>query len=140
MKMSTYKRQIAVADIHGMYVLLKNLIEHSIQFNPDEDQLVFLGDYIDRRAQSREVVEYVKTLQVRYPGQIILLKGNHEDLAERALSFLKGQTEQIYFDSPMGHWLINGGQATINSYGDMENCRKELLPFIEQLQLYYETA
>jgi serine/threonine protein phosphatase 1 len=138
-KTNKYKRQIAVADIHGMYALLKNLVEGSIRFNPDEDQLVFLGDYIDRGTQSREVVEYVISLKARYPGRIILLKGNHEDLAERALSFPTWNMEQIYFGSTMGQWLINGGQATINSYGDMEGCREGLLPFIGQLQLYYET-
>lgn len=129
-----YKRQIAVGDLHGVFRLVKDLVERKIRFT-EHDQLIFVGDYIDRCSQSKEVVDYVKALKEKYPDQIILLKGNHEDMAEQALSSIK---DPDYF-SPIAQWLINGGQATIDSYGGVENCKKELLPFIKELELFYET-
>lgn len=129
-----HKRQIAIGDPHGTYSLVKDLVENKIQFNPS-DQIIFLGDYIDRQRQSKEVVDYVKGLKQSHPDQIILLKGNHEDMAEKALSSMKDN----YYFNPMGQWLINGGQATIDSFGGIENCKKELLPFIKELELFFET-
>lgn len=56
-----YKRILAVGDIHGMYDKLIKLMEQ-VQFNPAEDLLIFLGDYIDRGPQSLECVDYVMAL------------------------------------------------------------------------------
>ncbi len=126
------KRQIAIGDIHGCYGLVRKLIEKVIKFTPDEDALVFLGDYIDRQRKSREVVEYVMTMKKKYPYQVILLKGNHEDLAYNALNAPEWSEE-------MALWMINGGEDTISSYGGIEHTRAALLPFIESLKLYYET-
>lgn len=48
-------RLIAVGDIHGDVFKLNCLLE---QINPTKnDTLVFLGDYIDRGENSKEVVE-----------------------------------------------------------------------------------
>ena len=46
-----YSRVLAVGDIHSMYEKLIMLME-KIQFDPEEDLLVFLGDYIDRGPDS----------------------------------------------------------------------------------------
>ena len=43
--MNNFKRILAVGDIHGMYEKLIALMEQ-VQFKPEEDLLVFLGDYI----------------------------------------------------------------------------------------------
>ena len=72
-----YKRILAVGDIHGMYDKLIALMD-KVQFNPDEDLLIFLGDYIDRGQQSLECLDYVMNLQKQYPERVICLKGNHE--------------------------------------------------------------
>ena len=42
-----YSRVLAIGDVHGMYEKLIKLMD-KIRFNPDEDLLIFLGDYIDR--------------------------------------------------------------------------------------------
>ena len=68
----------AIGDIHGSLESLERLLD---KINPDltRDRLLFVGDYIDRGPQSKEVVDYIIRLKnLAPPGQIICLKGNHE--------------------------------------------------------------
>ena len=125
------KRQIAVGDIHGCFDLLKALIEKIIRFTPDEDMLIFMGDYIDRGKKSKEVVRYLGALKEKLPDNVILLKGNHEELAYNALTAPDPGKEMIF-------WRINGGADTVISFGGIDNSRESLIPFVESLQLYYE--
>lgn len=126
------KRQIAIGDIHGCYDLLKELIEEVIRFDPSGDMLIFLGDYIDRGEKSREVVEYVLRLRERHPDAVILLKGNHEALAYNALTAKESRKEMVL-------WRLNGGDKTIASYVSASQAKECLIPFIESLELFYET-
>ncbi|HKN18378.1 MAG TPA: metallophosphoesterase family protein [Dissulfurispiraceae bacterium] len=126
------KRQIAVGDIHGCFDLLKTLIERVIRFSPDEDMLIFMGDYIDRGKKSKEVVRYLSSLKEKLPDNVILLKGNHEDLAYNALTAPAPGKEMIF-------WRLNGGAETVISFSGIKNSREYLIPFIESLQLYYES-
>lgn len=127
-----FKRHIAVGDIHGCFDLLKQLIEKSIGFRADEDLLIFLGDYIDRGRQSKEVVRYLTALKERHPAAVVLLKGNHEELAYNALTAAE-------WGKDMALWRLNDGDDTITSFGSVDNARTVLVPFIEALLLYYET-
>ena len=136
MKRETVSRLIGIGDIHGCYELLLDLVERSVMFDPDEDRLVFLGDYLDRGANSKEVVDYVSGLKKHYPGQIVLLKGNHEDLALRAMLCI-GDEEACTHARML--WYLNGGQATVNSFRGIEKARQTLIPFIGSLELYHET-
>ena len=43
-----YKRILDIGDIHGEYDKLVDLYDNKIKFNPPDDLLVFLGDYVDR--------------------------------------------------------------------------------------------
>ena len=136
MKRETVSRLIGIGDIHGCYELLLDLVERSVMFDPDEDRLVFLGDYLDRGANSKEVVDYVSGLKKHYPGQIVLLKGNHEDLALRAMLCI-GDEEACTHARML--WYLNGGEATVNSFRGIEKARQTLIPFIGSLALYHET-
>ena len=135
MRKEIQRRVVGIGDIHGRYDLLLDLVERSIIFNPETDKLVFLGDYIDRGPQSRDVVEYLSGLKTHYPGQIILLKGNHEEMAFNALT----GDNNGWSDAHM-LWLVNGGLTTINSYKGIENARGALVQFTLSLKYYHETA
>lgn len=128
----TNKRQIAIGDIHGCYDLLKQLLEYQIKFDPATDEVIFIGDYIDRGAHSDKVIEYVRRLKDDYPERIILLKGNHELMAYRAL--LTRSKNDLLF------WELEGGRYTIESFGGFEQARKLLMPFIRSLLIYHQTA
>ena len=68
--------------------------------------LVYLGDYIDRGAQSREVLELLSAEPMEGFESVFLL-GNHE---QAMLDFLS-QPRQA------AAWLSYGGKATLMSYG-----------------------
>ncbi len=101
----------AVGDIHGRLDLLRSLLKRIEadargQVQASKRTLVFLGDYVDRGPDSRSVVAEL----IAGPPQGFdahYLKGNHEAIL---LDFLE---DARYLD----HWLINGGQATMESYG-----------------------
>ncbi|MEE9275792.1 MAG: metallophosphoesterase family protein [bacterium] len=96
----------AVGDIHGQRAMLDLLIER-VPFDA-EDEIVFIGDFIDRGADSRGVVDRVLDFRLRYPRTVCLL-GNHEDML---LDYVKDERK---YDS--GIYLMNGGYATLESYG-----------------------
>jgi serine/threonine protein phosphatase 1 len=68
--------------------------------------MVFLGDYIDRGPDSREVVNLLIDAQSQAPDQVICLRGNHEDMLISAVH-----------DGDHEPWLHNGGGMTLASYG-----------------------
>lgn len=99
----------AIGDIHGRADLLMKLLERidaDAENFAGEMHLVFLGDYIDRGLQSRQVIETLLSDRLaRY--QTYFLKGNHEDAL---LSFLS--------DPGFGpKWAAYGGRETLVSYG-----------------------
>lgn len=69
------KRRIFIGDIHGEYTKLKDLLE-DLHIQP-EDELIFLGDYIDRGKDSKGVLEILRKLKEKLPN-VRLLWGNHE--------------------------------------------------------------
>jgi serine/threonine protein phosphatase 1 len=125
-------RIFAIGDIHGYLNKLRTLMG-KISIDPERDHLVFLGDYIDRGPQSREVVDYILEMQWLYPNTVCLL-GNHEVMF------------QEYLANPRDPWtfLINGGVETIHSYeltGDdpISKLPTEHLNFFNSLRPFYET-
>jgi serine/threonine protein phosphatase 1 len=101
----------AVGDIHGRLDLLRSLLE---QIEADAHtraearvcSLVFLGDYVDRGPDSRGVIAELLTRQPQ-TFDTHFLKGNHEALL---LDFLEDARQ-------LDQWLVNGGEATMRSYG-----------------------
>ena len=77
MATQTPQRLLAIGDIHGCYGLLQRLMDN---VKPTKkDQLVFLGDYIDRGPYSQKVISELLQLQ-QDCKHLIFLKGNHEQM------------------------------------------------------------
>lgn len=69
-------RIFAVGDIHGCHEKLKLLIGR-LPLDPAKDFLIFLGDYINRGEESRQVIEFLLDLEQKVRNTVFLL-GNHE--------------------------------------------------------------
>ncbi len=77
-----------------------------LKFSAD-DQLIFIGDYIDRGKGSKQVIDFLLDLKKRWP-ETVFLKGNHEAMLLGFLG-LHGIGGDVY--------LANGGGDTLLSYG-----------------------
>jgi len=93
-----------------------------------EDRIVTLGDYIDRGADSRGVIEQL--LELGDQCELIPLVGNHE------LMFL----DAVKNLGVRAFWLECGGAETLASYGgEIEDIPGEHLEFIENCLSHYQT-
>ncbi|MEQ1754633.1 MAG: metallophosphoesterase family protein [Micropepsaceae bacterium] len=101
----------AIGDVHGRDDLLALLLER-IKFEHQQNHadrpgvLVYVGDYIDRGARSREVIDRVMR---GVPGfETICLKGNHEHMLLKCVESDDSHQWEV--------WLGNGGDATAESF------------------------
>ena len=76
---------IAIGDIHGNLAALDDLLSKVVPTLATDDELVFLGDYIDRGPQSRQCIERIVALRRSAPCAVVTLVGNHEDWMLRSL-------------------------------------------------------
>lgn len=121
-----------IGDIHGCYASLQALLDKVVD---RADTLIFLGDYVDRGPDSKQVVETLIHLHNTHP-RVIFLKGNHELMFE---DYLTGTTEPSIF-------LRIGGVQTLDSYGIPPHTHGNVLAmlppshvaFFESLTLLYE--
>jgi len=82
-------RIYAVGDVHGCYDLLARMHEQIVneveRDRPDDWRVIYLGDYVDRGPQSRQVLEFLSSA-VESDPRVIALAGNHD---RGMLSFLR---------------------------------------------------
>lgn len=105
-------RQFVISDIHGHYKELMALINKLVKeadFDPEVDQLITLGDHIDRGPDSNKVVQQLIDWTEQYPHWVFLY-GNHEDLMLDALVY----GGRIYHSYDL--WYGQGGRETFYSY------------------------
>ncbi|OMJ68803.1 hypothetical protein SteCoe_33644 [Stentor coeruleus] len=72
--------------LNGQYIDLLRIFEnygepseHLGDGDIESFDYLFLGDYIDRGSRSLETICLLMALKVKYPDQIIMLRGHHED-------------------------------------------------------------
>ncbi|TQS75386.1 serine/threonine protein phosphatase [Ornithinibacillus gellani] len=128
------KRTLVTSDIHGEITAFENILKLA-DYNPEKDQLILLGDYVDRGPNSKAVLE--KVIELKETGAIVL-RGNHDDMMVAAADGQDGAWER---------WERNGAIFTLKSYDStidsMQLPDSELfsahVDFIKQLDYYYET-
>ena len=127
------QRFFSIGDIHGCLDKLMALMG-LINVDWADDTVVFMGDYIDRGPDPKQVVDYVMGLREKHE-RVVCLRGNHEAMF---LNYLDRREEEIF--------LCNGGRDTLRSYGILPDAadRKAKLPpkhleFFRALLPFYET-
>ena len=100
----------AVGDVHGCLQTLDALVDRlRADFDPAADnELVFLGDYVDRGPDSPGVVE--RLLRLRDEVPCTFLRGNHEDFVLRWLDDPRGEAAEVWTQ-------YNHGDQTLAQYG-----------------------
>jgi len=102
-----------IGDIHGMFRPLDALLAAVARRDP-EAHFVFVGDYVNRGADSRRVIDLLLTLP-----NAAFLRGNHDDVLDLLLN------DDCYICHPTAperlsafHWFMQHGLAeTLISYG-----------------------
>jgi serine/threonine protein phosphatase 1 len=139
-------RTIAIGDIHGDLLHLERLLAKLPPLDAG-DTVVFLGDYLDRGPQSRQVIECIEALRTALPGRCVTLRGNHEDAWLRSL------------DEPNVGFLMPPHNGCMPTMLSMTDCRglseydravrlleprswfpPELVEWLRRLPLWYEDA
>ncbi len=155
-------------DFHGQYQdmmrffdLWRAPAELSQDGDIDSYDYLFLGDYVDRGANSLETICLLMALKVKYPAQIHLLRGNHEDPSiNRVFGFAEECEERLEDDvddmssvfrtiNGLFEWLplaalidgrilcLHGGiGSTLNMVSDIEKLRRplEVVHEVENIQ------
>jgi serine/threonine protein phosphatase 1 len=121
-------RLIAIGDIHGCRTALESLLE-AIRPSVD-DTIVTLGDYVDRGADSKGVIDVLIELAGR--TNLIAIQGNHEQMM---LDVISGE-------SSYRGWVQHGGVQTLDSYGfdgQLDFLPAEHAAFMQSMVDFYET-
>jgi serine/threonine protein phosphatase 1 len=121
-------RTIAVGDIHGHADALTGLLR--LVEPRDVDTVVFLGDYVSRGPDSRDVLQAVIDLGRRC--RVVALRGNHEEM------LLDARSNRI----ALAAWVSVGGDASLVAPSASEHRRAlddAQWSFVSGLPTFHET-
>lgn len=131
-------RLFIIGDIHGCRKQLESLLEVVDEQIEEGDEVVFVGDYVDRGPDSKGVIDVILERQKKHPNKHVTLMGNHEDM------MMTG-----------AYWIQNGGIQTIQSYLDNEDDWKDITShedflrrfvpyehkiFLNELKMYHQVG
>lgn len=122
-------RVYAIGDIHGCYNELMTLMTKIYNHADKSDEpfkIVFLGDYVDRGPDSKEVVEYLIRLREDDPHRHVFLLGNHDEM----------MVDHDYIQT----WIANGAMETLLSYSidlSYDDIPLEHIRFIKSLPKWH---
>lgn len=118
-------RTLAIGDIHGCLTALTTLAAF-VPIQPD-DQLVTLGDYVDRGPDTRGVIDWL--IERGQTGNLIPIRGNHDIMMMLARNS----------KAAMRNWLVFGGREAVESYGSFDDIPQSHWDFLENTRRYFET-
>lgn len=128
------KRILVISDIHGELKLFDSLLE-KVKYDADEDQLILLGDYVDRGLDSKGVLNRVSELK---RNGAVVLRGNHDEMMLNVVDGVSGALER---------WERNGALMTLQSYDSSKESVilsagaefEKHISLIREMDYYYET-
>jgi serine/threonine protein phosphatase 1 len=104
-------RLYVIGDVHGCLDALKGVhraIRTDLARRPVADwRIVHLGDYVDRGAESRGVIDFLVAAMAE-DARVLCLRGNHDQMFAQSIT---GDRRAVDL------WLMNGGAETLESYG-----------------------
>ena len=132
------EKVFVVGDVHGQITMMEKILTY---WNPNEEQLIFLGDLADRGENSKATLELAYDLMNTHDA--IIIKGNHDEMLENFLEYPEIALTQYY---------MNGGEKTVDALLNRETKGEDLLdmvaeikekypwllPVLKSLPLYYE--
>jgi serine/threonine protein phosphatase 1 len=115
-----------ISDVHGCYKTLLALIDKLP--NKKDSKIVFVGDLVDRGANSYDVIKFVMD------NNYDCVLGNHEKMFLEYSPMLENDRQ----NEDLKYWLFKcGGEQTLKSYKSKEEFYKQL-DFLKSLPLYIE--
>lgn len=98
-------RTIVISDVHGCVNELNGLLE-AAEYDSKRDQLLLIGDYVDRGPNSKETVKRVMELVLE--NGAIALRGNHD---QRFVDLVRQGSAAV-----RAKFAEHGGMQTLASY------------------------
>ncbi|TDG36367.1 serine/threonine protein phosphatase [Pedobacter changchengzhani] len=118
------KRTLVIGDIHGGLKALTQLLDRAEI--SQQDDLIFLGDYVDGWSESAQVIEFLLKLEKTHNCSFI--KGNHDAWCQNWLS------DEVVDEV----WYHHGGKEAIESYAEFDGlAKKNHLRFFERMKNYH---
>ena len=123
-------KRFVFSDSHGGYKAMLQCLERC-GFNNDEDQLFFLGDVVDGWSETKESIELLLGIK-----NLVYLLGNHDQWAIRGYTgnLFKPENQQ-----ELEAWVVQGGAATLKSYGFETGMPNKHLQFLLNAKAYHIT-
>jgi serine/threonine protein phosphatase 1 len=110
-----------IGDIHGCLNTFQALLQH---WDPHTEQLVQVGDLINKGRHSLATIALAQDLQRQY--QAVFLRGNHEH------EWLK------YWANPQEDYFLPYLRNTLNAYQVLHRSPEEDLVWMNELPLFWE--
>ena len=121
-------KRFVIGDIHGCKKTLEKMLFEVLKIEKQDD-VYFLGDYIDRGPRIKETVDLLLDLKN----------------AEYKLHFLMGNHEKMLINTYYGYqntklWYLNDGHRTLESFGlkEIQELPAQYLYFFDNLKYYFE--
>lgn len=117
-------KTFVIGDIHGGLKALIQVLERAeVSKN---DQLIFLGDYVDGWNDSAQLIDFL--IELSKNQECVFMQGNHEEMV---LKWLKGEEDNEL-------WRFHGGQSTVDLYANIsQEVKNKHINFLSNLKEYY---
>lgn len=116
-----------IPDLHGRDDLLSRALAEIVAHSAGNGGLIVtIGDYVDKGAHSREVIERLRSGITGW--NLVTLKGNHDAMMVQGLRD----------PAKLAFWMARGGDAALASYGGEPSAVPEAhIVWLDQLRLMH---